>query len=111
MSPRKDTKKPGRSATATKKKSGWTDVERDAMKEHARAAEHFRLVQRTPSVTPERHLYATNRLVDLYMGPLDDEGKALVELRKMVERYDGSAVASQARTAIARIKARRAEAT
>lgn len=83
------------------------DLYARAARQPAKAAEHFRAVQRAPDVTPERLIYASNRLVDLYMGPLDDEGRALVELRKIVDRYPGSAVAHQARAALKTIKERR----
>ena len=70
----------------------------------ARAAELFRQVQRIPGVTPQRDLYASNRLVDLYRGPLGDEGRALVELRRLAERFPTSREAAYAREAIASMK-------
>lgn len=84
------------------------DLYARSMNDPARAATHFRKVQATPDAPSDKVVYASNRLVDLYMGPLDDEGKALVELRRLIERFPGSAVANQARAALARIKARRA---
>ena len=56
---------------------------------HGRAAELFREVQRIESVSSGEFIYATNRLVDLYSGPLSDPGRALVELRRLIERYPG----------------------
>lgn len=50
-------------------------------------------------------VYVTNRLVDLLAGPLGDAGRACVELRKLIERYPGSANAQRAREALARLKA------
>lgn len=88
-------------------RSRVADIYARSSKQPNKAAEHFRIVQRAADVTPERLIYASNRLVDLYMGPLDDEGKALVELRKIIDRYPGSAVADQARSALASIKARK----
>ena len=38
--------------------------------DHRRAAELFREVQRIAPITPGEDVYATNRLVDLYTGPL-----------------------------------------
>ena len=58
---------------------------------HQRAAELFREVQRIATVTPGEDVYATNRLVDLLTGPLADPGRALVELRRLIDRYPGSA--------------------
>ena len=72
----------------------------------ARAAELLRQVQRSPAVTPGRDIYATNRLVDLLTGPLADPGRALVELRRLIERYPNTSAASHARQALARMKAR-----
>lgn len=70
-----------------------------------RAAELFREVQRMPAVDPPTEVQATMRLVDLYLGPLDQPGRALVELRRLVDRHPRSAAASHAREAIARLKA------
>lgn len=75
-------------------------------KNHVRAAELFRQVQRIETVKTGQFVYATNRLVDLYIGPLNDPGKALVELRKLIDRYPGSAAAENARSTLATLKAR-----
>jgi TolA-binding protein len=37
---------------------------------------------------------------------LNDPGRALVELRRLIERYPGSAAADRARDALATLKAR-----
>ncbi len=73
---------------------------------HVRAAELFRQVQRIETVDAGNFLYVTNRLVDLYTGPLAEPGRALVELRRLIDRYPGSAAASQARDALAALKTR-----
>ena len=72
-----------------------------------RAAELLREAQRIPAITPGRDTYVTNRLVDLLTGPLADPGRALVELRRLIERYPNSTAARHAREAIARIKSPR----
>ena len=72
----------------------------------ARAAELFREVQRIPGVPTAREIYASNRLVDLYRGPLGDEGRALVELRRLADRHPGTRDAEHAKAAIARMKKR-----
>lgn len=69
-----------------------------------RAAELLRQVLRTASLTAGQNVYATNRLVDLLSGPLDDPGRACVELRRLIDQYPGSANAQRAREALARIK-------
>lgn len=73
-----------------------------------RAAELFRSVRDMAGASRSDVLYASNRLVDLYLGPLDDEGRAQVELRRLVECFPGTPAASRAREALAMIKARRA---
>lgn len=73
---------------------------------HRRAAELFREIQRAPSVTAGEDIYATNRLVDLYTGPLAEPGRALVELRRLIERYPQSPAAGHARAALASLKPR-----
>lgn len=52
--------------------------------------------------------YVQQKLVDLYLGPLADEGRALVELRRLVDGFPGTREAEGARAALAEIKARRA---
>jgi hypothetical protein len=69
-----------------------------------RAAELLREAQRSPAITTGEDVYVTNRLVDLLIGPLGDTGRACVELRKLIERYPGSATAARARDALARLK-------
>lgn len=73
---------------------------------HVRAAELFRQVQRIPAVRIGDDVHATHRLVDLLTGPLGDRGRALVELRRLVEKYPGTRAAEQARTALAELKTR-----
>jgi hypothetical protein len=74
-----------------------------------RAAELFRSVRDMPAATPRDSLYASNRLIDLYEGPLDDPGRSLVELRRIIEKYPNTQAAVAARDALARLKARLAE--
>jgi hypothetical protein len=69
-----------------------------------RAAELLREAQRSRAIAPGRDIYVTNRLVDLLIGPLADPGRAMVELRRLIERYPNSSAATYARQALARIK-------
>ena len=64
-------------------------------KDFGRAAALFREVQRLPTTSPGQFIFVTNRLVDLYTGPLNEPGKALVELRRLIERHPGSPAADQ----------------
>lgn len=71
-----------------------------------RAAELFRDVQRIESATAGQVIYATNRLVDLLTGPLDDPGRALVELRRLIDRFPGNPAVERAREGLKALKAR-----
>jgi len=71
-----------------------------------RAASLFREVQRIATVTAGEDTYVTNRLVDLLTGPLQDPGRALVELRRLIERYPDTPGAEHARGALAALKSR-----
>ena len=71
-----------------------------------RAAELFREIQRIEGVSIGDDVYATNRLVDLYIGSLDNPSRALVELRRLIDRYPRSTAATRARETLAALKAR-----
>lgn len=71
----------------------------------ARARTLFREVQQIAGAPPERVLYVSQRLVDLHLGPLADKGRAVVELRRIIERWPNSAAARHGREALARLKA------
>jgi hypothetical protein len=74
-----------------------------------RAAALLREVRDLPGASARDALYAASRLVDLYDGALNEPGRALVELRRLIEMHPGTDLAAGARTAIARIKAQRAK--
>ena len=69
-----------------------------------RAAELYREVQRLPRVGTGHDVYASNRLADLYLGPLREPRRALVEFRRLIDRYPGSTAANHARLALANLK-------
>ena len=69
-----------------------------------RAAELFAEIRKLPGLSSSDELYSTQRLADLYLGPLGDGGRALVELRRVAERFPGTREANGARLAIARMK-------
>jgi hypothetical protein len=52
--------------------------------------------------------YVQQKLVDLHLGPLADEGRALVELRRLIDGFPGTREAEGARAALAELKSRRA---
>jgi hypothetical protein len=74
-------------------------------KNHLRAEQLFREVIRHPKCTPGEEVYSANRLADLYTGPLEQPGRALVELRRIAERYKGTKVSERAVAAIRSLKA------
>jgi hypothetical protein len=69
-----------------------------------RAAEVLVEARKVPGITPARDLYISNRLVDLFRGPLNEQGRALVELRRLVQLHPTSRDAQFARDAIAKMK-------
>lgn len=71
-----------------------------------RAAELFRTAQRMPGLPAEGHMYATSRLVDLYMGPLHNPEAAVSELRRLIAAHSSSDAAKHARTALVNLKRR-----
>jgi tetratricopeptide (TPR) repeat protein len=77
----------------------------------ARAAELFREIRAIAGVTNRDAVYACSRLVDLYDGALDEPGRAVVELRRIIELYPGTPLAAHARNALPRLKARLNDAT
>lgn len=76
-----------------------------------RAAELYREVQRVEGIASGHDIYVSHRLADLYLGPLNDPGRALVEFRRLIERYPGSTAADNARTALTNVKARMQQGT
>ena len=71
-----------------------------------RAAELFKEIRDMAGVPVRDAVYASSRLVDLYEGALADPGRAIVEMRRIIERYPGTAIARSARGALPEMKAR-----
>lgn len=74
--------------------------------DNARAAALFREAQRIATISPGEDIYVSNRLVDLLAGPLQQSGRALVELRRLIERHPCTSAADHARVALAALKTR-----
>ena len=74
-----------------------------------RAAALFVEARRLSADNRARELYATQRLIDLYLGPLGDEPRALVELRRLSDRFPGTQEAAAAMEFLARLKQERRE--
>jgi tetratricopeptide (TPR) repeat protein len=73
-------------------------------KRYDRAAELLRDAIRHPKCSPSEEVYSARRLADLLSGPLNQPGRALVELRRIADRYQGTNVGEHAREAIKLIK-------
>lgn len=69
-----------------------------------RAVELYRDAQRKPNISPESHMYVTNRLIDLYTGPLANADAAVSELRRLIAAHPSSDAAKHARTALVDLK-------
>jgi hypothetical protein len=55
-------------------------------------------------ISPQHDLYATQRLIDLFVGPLRSDVKALAELRRVMDHFPGTAEAESARKLFERIR-------
>ena len=75
----------------------------------ATAIERFRLARSLPAAKPELKRYTSQKIIDLLLGPLSDRGRAMAELRMLIDRYPTSREAQGAREALRRLKAERAE--
>ncbi len=75
------------------------------LNEPAIAVDRFRLARMMPDVKPELHRYISQKIIDLLLGPINDRGRAMVELRKLIDRYPGSREAEGAREALRNLKA------
>lgn len=71
----------------------------------ATAIERFRLARSIPGVKPELERYASQKIIDLLLGPLGDRGRAMVELRMLIDRHAASREAEGAREALRNLKA------
>jgi tetratricopeptide (TPR) repeat protein len=76
---------------------------------HERAEILYRAVQRLPRVSPRDDIYASNRLVDLYLAwPGHENG--LRELRRLIDTYPETDVATRAREGLVNLKSQLGEA-
>lgn len=71
---------------------------------HHRAAELLIRLRSLASATRSDELYATQRLIDLYLGALDRPERALVEMRRLVERFPNTPDGEGARAELQRRK-------
>lgn len=66
------------------------------------------MLRRLRSAVPDQELYATQRLVDLYLERMREPVRALPELRRIVERFPGSPEAAGAEHALRKLRELRA---
>jgi len=69
----------------------------------ARAERLFLRARETPGAAKAHDYQATTRLIDLYLGPLDDPARAAAELGRMRTRHAGTQGALHAETALKRL--------
>ncbi len=72
------------------------DVFAGAASSPRRAASLFHVSRTLDATSAAQDLYATNRLIDLYVGPLADPGAASAELARLIERHPQSSEAVHA---------------
>ncbi len=72
------------------------------------AIEWYRRAQRAERIDPETHTYVSTRLVELYES-MGEDGRAMVELRRLISLHPESKYADHARRHLTAIKAQRLE--
>ena len=72
--------------------------------DHLRAEALLRSVRGLATASQDDLMRASNRLIDLYLGPLDRPRDARIELRFLIEKFPGTQTAAHARTALARMR-------
>ncbi len=79
-----------------------------ARKDPARALSLYLQARQLNAGGTDLRRYVQQKIVDLYLGPLAEEGRALAELRRLIDAFPDSREAESARVALAEIKSRRA---
>jgi hypothetical protein len=69
----------------------------------ARAERLFLRVRELPGAAKAQDYHATTRLIDLYLGPLDEPARAAAELERMRREHPGSQGAAHAGAALGRL--------
>lgn len=79
-----------------------------ARKDAPTALEHFLRARATGNGTDDLKRYVQQKIVDLYLEELADEGRAMKELRRLIDAFPGTREAEGARATLADLKSRRA---
>jgi tetratricopeptide (TPR) repeat protein len=69
-----------------------------------RAKTLLQRLRKAAGATRADELYATQRLIDLYLGPLRDPDRAMSELRRVIQQFPGSRDAEGAEVALATLR-------
>lgn len=81
------------------------DLQLRKLDDPAAALALYQQVRAMPGIREEHVRYASQKIIDIYLAPGGDEGRALVELRRFIHRFPEGREAEGARAAIARLKA------
>jgi hypothetical protein len=76
----------------------------DKLGDPTTALERFRLARSCPDIKPELKRYTSQKVIDLLLGPINDKGRAMVELRILIDTFPESREATGARDALRRLK-------
>ena len=80
------------------------DVYARSARDPGAAARLLVRVREIKGVAREHDYAATNRLIDLYMGPLDDRARAIAELERIRARHPGTSAARGAEKALQQLR-------
>ena len=75
-----------------------------ARKDPHTALEYYLRARALSGGTPDLRRYVQQKLVDLYLGPIADSGRAMVELRRLIDAFPNTREAEGARVAVAELK-------
>lgn len=92
-------------ATNTLVRVRAADFHLRARRDHMTAARLYREARDIGTPNDDLRRYIAQKLVDLYLGPLADEGKVMGELRRLIDAFPGTREADSAREALAKLKA------
>ncbi len=84
------------------------DFQLRVRKDAAAAHERYLRARAMGSGPDDLRRYLAQKLVDLSLGPLGDEGRAMAELRRLIDGFPGTREAEAARRTLAELKVRRA---
>ena len=76
-------------------------------KDSKAALDHYLRARTLNTGTNDIRRYVQQKIVDLYLDHFNDENRALMELRRLIDGFPGTREAESARTALSEIKARR----